>query len=277
MLIKQDTCCYRCVTCRGRFGVEHGHPLLSRQGHGAVSPSLAVFVWWSWLEDKPATTTARELHLSENTVRELYDMAATVCADNAIRMQKDMVFGWRGDETTEIEADETCFAKWSVDGAPGEPQRHFFYVWVGICQRGDLTKLWLTPLVQSAELPVGVSCCEGERRIPPLREACWRAAATQAGLHKTGANTILMTDSAAAYGAVHLDGVVQHHKVNHSEHEYSRSVEVTANARTGTRRPGMAGTQVIDRTWRSLKETMPHRGVSCKTARRHMQHDTRYV
>ena len=58
----------------------------------------------------------------------------------------------------------------TVDGQPGEPQRHYFYVWVGICQRGDLSKLWLTPIIQTPDLPAGISSCEGERRIPPLSE-----------------------------------------------------------------------------------------------------------
>ena len=264
--VSQSTVSYRCLTCRHRYSVFHGHPLLEGQGHGGLSPSLAVFAWWNWVEDVSLTATARQLNLGEAAVRRLFDLAAVVCAEAAVGLQSTMVFGSRGSQTTEVEVDETCVSSWTVHGETPELNQNYWYCWVGACQRGDLTKLWLAPLVQSPDLPLGVSLSRGaEPRVPPLSLECWRRISLE--LFKESSNVILMTDSAAAYGAIVPQGVVEHHTVNHSQKEFSRSVEVLADVTDQTRRPGMAGTMSIDRAWKSLKERLPQGGLSCKTDR----------
>ena len=50
------------------------------------------------------------------------------------------------------------------------------------------------------------------------------------------------------------------------EGEFSRSIEVIADVQTGRKRAGMAGTQYIDRRWRSIQEEIPTGGISCQTA-----------
>ena len=50
-----------------------------------------------------------------------------------------------------------------------------------------------------------------------------------------------------------MAGVVDRHSVNHREGEFTQSVEVLADVATRGLRPGMAGTQTIDRRWRSIK------------------------
>ena len=61
--------------------------------------------------------------------------------------QGRLTFGGRGDLTTEVEADETCFASWTVPAEDPLCNRNYWYTWVGCCQRGDLEKLWLAPVL----------------------------------------------------------------------------------------------------------------------------------
>ena len=79
-----------------------------------------------------------------------------------VRRQPEWRFGGRGTATTDIEADETVFGHWRrVDPATGEVV-HYWWVWLGVAQRGDHTKLWLKP--------VGVTESRGEQgRVPPLQ------------------------------------------------------------------------------------------------------------
>ncbi len=93
--VSTDTACYRCLKCRTRFSVVHGHPLLETLGHGGLSPSLAVFAWWCYLEDVSLTATARLLNLSEPAVRRLFDLAALVCAEDAVQKQSAISSGGR--------------------------------------------------------------------------------------------------------------------------------------------------------------------------------------
>jgi hypothetical protein len=48
--------------------------------------------------------------------------------------------------------------------------------------------------------------------------------------------------------------------------EYSRSVEVVADVVTKRLRPSMAGTLMVDRAWRTLKDRLPKGGLSAQTA-----------
>jgi hypothetical protein len=169
------TVAYRCQSCRQRHSVVYNNPAFaSLSGHGSVSPSLVILAWWSFLEDKSITVTARELNLKAETVSDLYTAAMVIVADDAVHREQSVVFGGRGDLTTECEADESCFASWSVTGQNGEPDRHYFYVWVMVTQRGDFEKTWMAPFIQREDLPAGMSMCVGEKRVPPLNDAFWR-------------------------------------------------------------------------------------------------------
>ena len=60
--------------------------------------------------------------------------------------------------------------------------------------------------------------------------------------------------------------MLETYQVNHSEGEFARSEYILANAITRERRPGMAGSMTIDKTWRDLKEQCPSKGnASVKT------------
>ena len=73
-----------------------------------------------------------------------------------------------------------------------------------------------------------------------------------------------MSDSASAYVEVGAPGIVEKHQVNHSENEFARSTKVLKNVVTRETEDGTAGTFVIDREWRSMKETLPS-SISPKT------------
>jgi hypothetical protein len=119
-------------------------------------------------------------------------------------------------------------------------------------ERGNLQSLWLTP--------IGITESHNEPRIPPLTQKSWRAALEEK--FSVGTNAVLMTDSASAYREVPHPGIREKHAVNHSEHEYSRSVDVLKDVDTKERRPGMAGTQTLDHEWRLLKGDLPETGFS---------------
>jgi hypothetical protein len=99
--------------------------------------------------------------------------------------------------------------------------------------------------------------------LPKLRHAVWKRIADK--LFPSGANVVLMTDSASCYTEVQCSGIVDKHRVNHSEMEFARSTRVLSNARTRATENGTAGTFVIDSEWRRLKEGVPG-NLSRKTA-----------
>ena len=98
--------------------------------------------------------------------------------------------------------------------------------------------------------------------MPPLQASFWRGVCTK--LFNENSNIVLMTDSAAAYDAVTHEGIKEHHTVNHSEKEFSRSVSVLKDTHTGARRPGCAGTQLLDHEWSMIKQQLP-RNLTAKT------------
>ena len=269
--ITKQSVSYRCGQCRARFSVITGHPLfntLGRQGHGSISPSLVIFVWWGFIEDKSLTCICRELNLNEAVVTCIIDVARLVLAEDAVLRQQEVVFGrFRHGKTCDVEVDESCFGKWRVpaDLVAGKPQQNFWYVWVGVVQRGDLSKIWLAPVEQSSALPLGVTMNWGVNpRLPPLSDHCWRKYSSQ--VFHEGDNVIQHSDSAQAYKRIRPPGVLETYQVNHSEGEFARSEYILANAITRERRPGMAGSMTIDKTWRDLKEQCPGKGnASVKT------------
>ena len=176
--------------------------------------------------------------------------ARYVMARDAERRQEQIVFGQLPEQTSAfIEADETCVFSWKVPGAEdsGEADRWHWVVYLGFVQRGSTDKLWIKEMK--------LRCSVGEPRIPQLGKAEYVAALEEAGFcSKTRA--VLFTDSAPTFMSTGHQGIVDHHAVNHSEKEWSRSVE--ALHKPNQLRPALAHTQTIDRAWRTLKEDIPH-------------------
>jgi len=106
---------------------------------------------------------------------------------------------------------------------------------------------------------------DGEKgAIPPLSVELW--ARVCAELFDSSTNAILCTDSAQAYVNYNppTGAFVQKFHVNHSEHEYTRSVEMITDVQAQTKVVQLAGTQTIDHEWSLLKAELP-RGLSAKT------------
>ena len=197
------------------------------------------------------------LNVGEDIVRRWYEQARTVMAIDAVKRQAQFKFGSDTTATACIEADESCFGKWSeIDEETGE-RVYKWYVWLGVVQRGNLESLWLTP--------VGVTESRGEPRVPPLSCETWSSVVAE--IFDKDTNAVLMTDSAAAYREVGgpADGVVEKHAVNHSDHEWARSIDVLKDVDSGRRGPAMAGTQLLDHEWSLLKRELPVTGVSIRT------------
>jgi len=153
-------------------------------------------------------------------------------------------------DTVDVEADETVVAKYcqteQIDGA--EKLVHYFYVWVGMLQRGCPDKLYL--------VPAGVTRSVDQGRLPPLRNDFW-AGMCEAKLSEES-KIVLMTDAASAYRDVGHPGIVDKASVCHENKEFIRSTEVLANTKTRRMRPAMAGTQALDSEWKYLKDRLPN-------------------
>ena len=74
MNITRDSVCYRCMECRIRYPVTHGHPLLRSLGHGSHSLSNMIFAMWGCVEGKSITVVARELDVNENLIARWFAM-----------------------------------------------------------------------------------------------------------------------------------------------------------------------------------------------------------
>ena len=247
---------HRCATCRQRCAAVHRNPLLGN----VRNLSDLTAAWWNCVEGISATSTARQLQADPDLVSGWYQQARRIMRWDALRRQAQIRFGCRGCQTTDIEADESKFAVFKTVDDQGVKTWHWL-VYLGVRERGDTSKLWLHC--------VGLKKSEGEPRIPPLPNETWSAAAREVFSEDT--NAILFTDGAACYREVRAPGVVQHEWVNHSLKEFARSctvlnnTEAPAGAKERTR-PAMAGTMTIDHEWKLLKEFMPPRGLSARTA-----------
>ena len=263
--ITRDTVCYRCCHCRWRWSVVYGHPLFLPIGHGSKGATPKVLTWWSWNEDKTATTVSRELGIDVELVSSWFREAELVAEHDALARQRAMKFGGRGDFTTEFEVDETCWQSWRVPGENGEPTKWYFFVTIGMRMRGCMDSLWIRFVVQAGkDLPLGVTEAVGEKApSPPIGQDFWLECAADA--FGPDANLVQHSDEASTYENCTPPGVVDKHAVNHSDKEYARWVEVLRNVSTGERTAGITGSMCIDRSWRSMKTTVGKSRPSCKT------------
>lgn len=175
----------------------------------------------------------------------------------AVQTQSGVKFGQRPlGATTILEADESRMFSWTeeIDEGGVSIRRHFYYVWVGVLERGDRNKFWL--------VPVGITHSDGEGRLPPLTNEFWRWCCEQ--LFNEDTRAILMSDSAHAYASVVHPGIVQKFSVNHFLKEWSKPCTITANVLTGEQVASRVHSQTIDRCWAMVKAQLP-RYRSAKT------------
>lgn len=211
---------YRCVTCRNKITVNQGS-IIYPPGRGGFGVTERTLAYWNMVHGAPMTLTAKQLRLSEDTVRSFYATARCVCVQDVFRMEQEMVFGARGSWTTDIECDEHSWVKWIVE------DRHYYLVWVGIQQRGTTSHLFLRPSISSdSNMLPGIHYSVGEGKVPPLTAECLELILKEAFTAHT--NAIMMADSAQAYQSlqVGVHGICEKHLVSHGSDEYTRSEKV---------------------------------------------------
>ena len=192
--VSRDTVCHRCKECRARYAVSWNQPLFADVGHGGYSMSYRVLGFQGWCEGKSLTTIARDLNVHNKQASQWIDKALAIVENDMLARQSKMVFGKRGSLTTDVEVDETCLQMWSVHEPEQEPT-HFFFVVLGIRQRGDMSKFWLRFVAQSDDLPLGITSSQGiHRRVPPVSQDFWLACSRDA-FHEDS-NLIQHSDSA---------------------------------------------------------------------------------
>ena len=218
---------------------------------GAYGCTERTLAYWNLVHGAPLLLTAKQLRISEDTIGSFYQRGRCICVADVVRREKALVFGGRHPWTTDIELDEHAWRSW-VDG-----DRHYYFVWIGIQQRGSPEHLFLRPLESSDPgMPPGVVYSEGQGRVPPLTSACLDKCLGEAFTEDTLA--ILMSDSALAYQhlKVGVHGIRGKYLVDHSNDEYKRDVmDIVSNVETLEQRCGTAGTQLLDGTWKRLEDS----------------------
>ena len=100
-----------------------------------------ILAWWGFCEQKTLTQVAGELRVDDGVVTEWFTEALQITAHDAMVREAAVEFGKRGPIMTDIEATETCLQSWNVPSALGEFPQHYFFVVVGIRERGDMDKI----------------------------------------------------------------------------------------------------------------------------------------
>ena len=124
------------------MGVTFLHPMLPRRLHGGeYGASYQILAWWNCLESASVTLTARQLNVHPDLVQKWYDTCRDVIADDAVYLQSQIKHGGHAPITVDIEADESVFFKWKVPNDDPEKTQYFYWVWLGVIERGKLDKL----------------------------------------------------------------------------------------------------------------------------------------
>ena len=235
--------CYRCEQCRARVAVNRGS-MIYPQARGSKGLRERTLCFWNCVEGATMTFTARQLKISENAVREYYTMARCIMAMGALERQSKIKFGGFGTKTVDIEIDEHVFFVWE-DG-----DIKYFYVYIGVIQRGNMQTLWMAPLIGTDPLmPPGVTHSTKEVRVPPVTDQFVLSVCDK--LFDEDTNGVLMADSALAYQRLLHKGIKDKHLVDHSgtPKEFSRSVSALADVETMDTRPAIASTNLLDSEW----------------------------
>ena len=106
-----------------------------------------TMAFWNCAVGISLSHTCQQLDLDEQTVGDWYRTARRIMAADALARQAKLVFRRRGPKTTVLEADETKLRQWSEEVTEGGVtfRRHWWYVWLGVLERGESGQVLLTP------------------------------------------------------------------------------------------------------------------------------------
>lgn len=245
--------------CRAYLNAHHLHPLFS-EGDGVASSSLQTqaALLLLKLNNIQNPTIHRLLHLNHKAIEDMDRRLVMVRKQYVEEKEKDIVFG-NGAAWQDVEADESTFDKKNVTGCAeliNAKTPIVWEQWCGIVQRGKPETLVLHRLK-----PVHT-----EARAPgpgAVRKVEWRPLADR---WLKGRKVVLHTDSAKSY-RVKVTGVL-HDRVVHCKKRVKvrgkwkwqapRYTKVVDHKVPGTNKKlrVKAGTQVIDRCWRYLKDRL---------------------
>lgn len=231
---------YRCQKCKVRVSWTHGNPMYGIRDNLDIS----LLCFWNFAHGVSLTTTVLQVGRSEDLVRRYYHTARSICALDAIAREKQVLHGGRFPFTTLVEVDESRFGHWKEKN--GEEEVHMHWVWQGVVTRGDMTSLVIWEY--------GVTKSTGHGPIPPATHDKWKTKCDE--LFNKDSHVVLFSDGAACYEEEH-EGIVEHHAVIHSNHEYTRPEMVTVNVETGQKKSLLVGTQLLDCCWGRLKDDVP--------------------
>ena len=145
--IQMRTLYHRCQKCRAYTTVDTDNPLFAKTGGNRASPTDTLLIMNAAVNGVPQTTCVIQTMLSEKVVGDIYRLVRRIKAYDAVKRQGAIRFGRRArGDTTELEADAHVFFSWRQPGAHGQPDILFYYVWLGVLQRGALEHFWLHPV-----------------------------------------------------------------------------------------------------------------------------------
>ena len=187
--VSLGTVWYRCDSCTKKHSVVLGNPLFKCLGHGCKAANFVVVCFWNCVQGATLTYTCKQLMLRKKFVGWCYGLARKIMAWDARQRQEEFQFGHLPEgQTCDVEADEASFFSWHEDGPFAESgRRYWYYVWLGICQRGT-NKFWLKCM--------GLRCSHEEGRLPNSTRDAWHEVWQSAVGQE--ANVVLMTDSCPA-------------------------------------------------------------------------------
>ena len=252
---------HRCSAkkCKRYLNPHHLHPLFL-EGHGSGSTSLQVqaSLLFLLLNNIHHSVIHRFLHLNHKAIEDMDKRLCDLRKSWVKEKESEIIFG-NNKSWTDVEADETTFDKKDVTGLlelkdPAKPLE--WEQWCGIVQRGKPESLILHRLRPE----------KTEKRAPgpgAIRKVEWQPLAQK---WLADRKVILHTDSAKSYTAK-VQGVL-HDKVVHCKKKVKvrgkwtwqkpTFVKLVKHKDPTTRKvlKVKAGTQIIDRAWRFMKERL---------------------
>ena len=250
---------YRCLRrgCQKRFLPHHGHPIfMVSRGQDHVPLRTQAAILFALLADVTQASIRILFQRNHKFTEGMQARLDQVCAEYVLLREPSIVYG-QDHFWPDLEADEVDLRKSATVNEDGQA-RLAWEQWGGIVERGVPSSLILTrlnPAITKLRAP-GAGA---------MRSTDWLPIANR---HLKDTNVILHTDGARAY-TLKVPGVLHDHVIHKKKRievngdsvwikpKYTRIVK--------HRLPGgeevmvQAGTQVIDRFWRFLREKLQGR------------------
>ena len=246
---------YRCNRkhCQAYLNPHHLHPLfMDTHGNGSSDLQTQSAILLLKLTGVPTADSSKILHVNHKAVEDLERRLDDVRRRFVEFQQKTMKVG-DGHSWMDVEGDEATFTKTNeADGDQSKPIR--WEQWLGLVERGRPNSL----ILERLNPPRTYKRAPGPGAV---RRVEWKHLAMK---HLRNRRVVFHTDSAKSY-KLRVDGVL-HDRVVHAKKRVLVKgkfiwkapdyVKVVEHRVPGRRKPlrVKAGTQIIDRAWRFMKD-----------------------